>query len=89
MVRVVYMARRGTAAVAFTHTTLHDCSSSLLLFLVFNAPCVGQLDDEIAGAIIFCVRHSRGEMYIGRECLCVCLHVCLLPHSHTAALIRM
>jgi len=38
--------------------------------------------------IIFRVRRSRGEMYIGHGRLCVRVSVCLslaaFPHSHTA-----
>jgi len=35
--------------------------------------------------VTFCVRHSRGEMYIDHGRLCVCFS----PNSHTAARTRM
>jgi len=33
--------------------------------------------------ITFHVRHSRGEVYIGHACLCVCLSLAAFPHYCT------
>jgi len=33
--------------------------------------------------ITFCVRHGRGEMYIGHDCLSVCLSLAAFPHYCT------
>jgi len=30
--------------------------------------------------VTFCVTHSRGEMYSGHGCLCVCLSFATFPH---------
>jgi len=46
-------------------------------------------DTIISVFITFCMRHSRGEMYIGLGRLYICVSVCASPHSHTTPRTRM